>query len=121
MNKKGGQGLFGGSTKQPDYFWVAPRDWKNYFAPIGGLPKWDFSKSTLPPQEFAPAARAAHAFVYEESKRFFVDAEGKPLSPRCPAFPMNGGAPIQVDCEFRYPRPQPLINVVEKLVEESRK
>jgi hypothetical protein len=113
--RKGGAGVLNTKTRQPDFFWVVPRDWKEYFRPMTGLPKWDFSQSTLPPAEFAPAARSAHGFVYEESKRFFLE------SPKCPVFPVNGGEPIKVDCEFRYPRPQPLINVVEKLLEESRK
>jgi hypothetical protein len=111
--KKGGPGL-SGKTHQPDFFWVVPRDWKNYFKPLSGLPKWDINQNTLPPAEFAPAARAAHTFVYEESARYFGQ------SPKCPAFPMNGGAPIKVECEFRYPKPQPLINVVETLLKASR-
>lgn len=115
VGKKGGQGLFDTKTNQPDFFWVIPRDWKEYFRPVEGLPKWDFASSTLPPAEFAPAARAAHSFIYEESKRFFSE------SPKCPVFPFKGGEPIKVDCEFRYPRPQPLINVVETLLNESRK
>ncbi len=115
VNKTGGTGLFGGKTKQPDFFWVVPRDWKNYFKPLSSLPEWDFATSSLPPKEFAPAARAAHSFIYEESKRFFLE------SPKCPVFPENGGLPIKVDCEFKYPRPQPLINFVDKILEESRK
>lgn len=115
VSKKGATGFVGGSTHQPDFFWVVPRDWKNYFEPAPGLPEWDFAKSTIPPKEYKDAAFAAHSFVYEESKRFFVEG------PKCPAFPTNGGAPIKVDCEFRYPRPQPLIQVVNKLLEESRK
>lgn len=115
VRKKGRGRAFGQKTHQPDFFWVIPRDWKNYFKPISSLPKWDFDQNTLPPQEFAPAARAAHSFIYEESKRFFSE------SPRCPVFPINGGAPIKVDCAFKSPRPQPLINVIETLLEESRR
>ena len=115
VKKKGGSGLFGGKTHQPDFFWVVPRDWKNYFEPTPGLPEWNFAKSSIPPKEYAPAAKAAHGFIYEESKRFFVE------SPKCPVFPMNGGEPIKVDCEFKYPRPQPLIQVVDKLLQESRR
>lgn len=113
VTKKSGRNFIG-KTHQPDFFWVVPRDWKNYFQPLPGLPKWDFNSSTLPPAEYAPAARAAHSFIYEESKRFFSQ------SPKCPVFPVNGGDPIKVDCEFKYPRPQPLIQVVEKLLEASR-
>jgi hypothetical protein len=117
VTKKGRRGVFDTKTNQPDFFWVVPRDWKNYFEPIKGLPTWDFSQSTLPPAEFTAAARQphSHGFVYEESKEFFLE------SPKCPVFPMKGGDPIQVDCSFRYPRPRPLINVVETLLNESRK
>lgn len=114
VSKKSRRRNFIGKTNQPDFFWVVPRDWKNYFKPLPGLPKWDFAKSTLPPKEFAPAARAAHSFVYEESARYFSE------SPKCPVFPINGGDPIKVNCEFKYPRPQPLIQVVEQLLEASR-
>jgi hypothetical protein len=114
VRKKGGRGILGGKTGQPDFFWVVPRDWRNYFEPLPGLPKWDFTASTLPPESYGPAARAAHSFIYEESKRFFVE------SPKCPVFPITGGAPIKVDCEFRHPRPQPLLQVVERLLLESQ-
>lgn len=113
VNKKGNSSS--GKTHQPDFFWVVPRDWKNYFTPYEGLPEWDFAKSTLPPAEYGPAARGAHSFVYEESEKYFG------TSPKCPVFPMRGGEPVQVDCEFRTPRPQPLLHVVQKLLEESRK
>ncbi len=115
VGRKGGPGIFDTKTHQPDFFWVVPRDWKNYFKPLSSLPAWDFSQTTLPPKEFQSAARGAHSFIYEESKRFFLE------SPKCPVFPLNGGEAMKVDCEFRYPRPQPLINIVEKLLEESRK
>ncbi|MCM2348588.1 MAG: hypothetical protein NDI69_01120 [Bacteriovoracaceae bacterium] len=114
VSKKSRRRNFIGKTNQPDFFWVVPRDWKNYFLPVPGLPKWDFAKSTLPPKEFGPAARAAHSFVYEESARYFSE------SPKCPVFPINGRDPIKVNCEFKYPRPQPLIQVVEQLLEASR-
>ncbi len=112
--RKGGPGVINTKTNQPDFFWVVPRDWKEYFRPLS-LPTWNFSRSTLPPRDFAPAARGAHSFVYEESKRYWG------VSPMCPVFPENGGAPIMVECEFRYPRPQPLINVIETLLNESRR
>jgi hypothetical protein len=102
-------------THQPDFFWVVPRDYKTYFKPVSTLPEWDFKESTLPPQEFGPAAKGAHSFIYEESERYFG------VSPKCPVFPVGGGDPLQVKCAFRYPKPQPLINVVETLLNESRR
>jgi hypothetical protein len=117
VSKKGNGRVFKNRTGQPDFFWVIPKDWKEYFRPSDNLPKWDFSLSQTPPSEYLPAAHVAHSFVYEESKKFFG------TSPQCPVFPMKGvpGDMQMVDCEFRYPRPQPLIQVVDKLLELSRK
>ncbi len=113
-NGRGG-GIFGGSVHQPDFFWVVPKNWKESFKPVAGLPEWNFNKSTLPPQEFAAAAKNAHSFTYQMTKEFGFNE-------KCPVFPLNKKDPIlNVDCEFKYPRPQPLINVVDKLLEMSRR
>lgn len=115
VNKKGSASS--GDTKQPDFFWVVPKDWRNYFQPVAGLPKWNFFNNSLPPKEYQAAAKAAHGFTYEISKKFSANGE----SPKCPVFPIEGKGPmLQVDCEFKYPRPQPLIQVVDKLLEMSR-
>lgn len=111
-----GGGLFGGSVHQPDFFWVVPKNWKNYFQPVEGLPEWNFDKSSLPPKEFAAAAKNAHGFTYQMTKEFG-------FKEKCPVFPIKkkDGPMLEVDCEFKYPRPQPLINVVDKLLEMSRR
>lgn len=104
-----------GGVNQPDFFWVVPRDYKKYFQPMKGLPEWNFEASSVPPQEYANAARGAHSFVYEESQRFFG------WSPQCPVMPKKGRGEVKkVNCSFRYPRPQPLIQIVEKLIEKSQ-
>jgi hypothetical protein len=113
VRKKGGKRFLIGKTGQPDFFWVVPKDWKNYFIPIEGLPEWDVNSGTLAPEEYRSAATAAHNYVYEESKFFFG------TSPQCPVFPIAGGAPIKVDCEFRTPKPQPLLNIVDQLLKMS--
>ncbi len=115
VKRKGGLGFFGGKTHQPDFFWVVPRNWKDYFKANTELPKWNFRESNLPPKEYSAAAIASHSFIFEESKRFFIN------SPKCPVLSMTNGEVTMVDCSFRYPRPQPLINVVEKLIFESRR
>lgn len=107
--------LIKGHSNQPDFFWIVPRDWQNYFKPLENLPEWNFQESSIPPKEFLGAAKIAHSFVYEESERYFNS------SPKCPVFGINDEEIIYVDCSFKYPRPQPLINVVIKLLEESRK
>jgi Transglutaminase elicitor len=108
-------GSFGGETNQPDYFWLAPKDYKKFFEPVKGLPTW--RGATLPPQEYAQASKAAVGFVYEESPAFFGG-----VSPKCKVMPVNPkDAPVTVDCEFKIPKPQPLINVVDRLIELSRR
>ena len=108
--------LFGNQTNQPDFFWVVPRDYKNYFKPLSGLPEWNFATSTIPPKEYKDAALNAHSFVYQMTKEYG-------WKEKCPVFPIKRryGPVKRVDCEFKYPKPQPLINVVNTLLEESRK
>jgi hypothetical protein len=116
VSKKGGQRLFKQSTNQPDYFWLAPRDWKKFFQPVAGLGRWE-DNMALPPAEWKDAAKVAHAYTYEESAKYWG------VSPTCTVFPVDkdsGLEPAKVPCEFRYPKPQPLIQVVDKLVEMER-
>lgn len=118
VSKKGGTSLFKQSTNQPDYFWLAPRDWKKYFQPVPGIPGWDDVRNPLPPSSWKDAARVAHSFSYEESAKYWG------VSPTCTVFPIDkdhGDGPKKVPCEFRYPKPQPLIQVVDKLVEMARR
>lgn len=112
---KNASAAFGKSPGQPDFFWIVPRNWKDYFQPMKGLPSWDFERSTLPPQEYQRAAHGAHSFQFEESEKYLG------YSPQCRVLPIGGGEEKRVDCTFKYPRPQPLIQIVDKLLEESRK
>lgn len=116
VGKKIGDSIFGiGQTHQPDFFWVVPKDWRNYFKGVPNLPTWDVTSGEPVPAEYKSAAMSAHNYVYEESKHFWG------VSPKCPVFPVSGeGEAKMVDCEFRYPKPQPLINVVNQLLELSR-
>ncbi|HXH73935.1 MAG TPA: hypothetical protein VNJ08_03155 [Bacteriovoracaceae bacterium] len=115
VGKKIGDTLGMGKTHQPDFFWVIPRDYKQYFKPVEGLPTWDLTSGAPAPESYKSAAMTAHGFTYEESKFFFG------VSPKCPVFPIAGGDPMKVDCEFRYPKPQPLIQVVDQLLQLSRR
>ena len=108
-------GSYSGTSNQPDYFWLAPRNYKDVMEkPVKGLPFWpkgDF----LPAPEYAQAAKGAHSFMYEESAKFFGS------SPKCKVMPLDPKAEPQiVDCEFKKPKPQALINVVDRLLELSK-
>ncbi|HXH31479.1 MAG TPA: hypothetical protein VNJ01_11745 [Bacteriovoracaceae bacterium] len=115
VKRNGDSSFFGRTTGQPDFFWLAPKNWKKNFTGLSGLPQWDFSKSSLPPKQYSKAALGAHSYVYEESAKFLINP------PKCSVVPENGvGATLSVECAFRFPQPQPLVQVVDKLVELSR-
>lgn len=117
VTKKGGTALFKNSTNQPDYFWLAPRDYKKYFAPVPGISNWDTTRDALPPANWKDAAKVAHSFQYEESAKYWG------VSPTCTVMAIDKNNPEKtkkVPCEFRYPKPQPLIQMVDKLVELSK-
>jgi hypothetical protein len=42
---------------------------------------------------------------------------------KCDVLPLKdtAGKAMKVPCEFKYPRPQPLINVVDTLLKESQR
>ncbi|MBY0517541.1 MAG: hypothetical protein K2P81_11560 [Bacteriovoracaceae bacterium] len=98
------------SIKQPDFFWVAPKDYKNYFKPLT-LEPWN---TKLPvPSSWGTPARSAHAFTYHMTHDFGFDE-------KCTVLAIKGKGSKEVPCEFKYPAPQPLINVVEELVKMSQ-
>ncbi len=116
VKRTGGASAFDSKTGQPDFFWVVPKNWKNYFRPLPGLPKWNFEQDPVAPEEIRAAARAAHGFTYEESEKYLG------FRPTCPVVPVNGtGGLLWVDCELRTPKPQPLIQIIDRLVDLSRK
>lgn len=116
VKKNGSSRVFNNSTGQPDFFWIIPKDHKKYFTPNPTLPKWDFAASTVPPTEFLPAAKGAHSYIYQMTRAFGFNE-------KCRVEPISGNskATVMVPCEFKYPKPQPLLNVVETLVQESRR
>lgn len=118
VSKDGSSRLIRNTTHQPDFFWIVPRNYKSFFKENTSLPAWDFARSTLPPKEFAPAAKSAHSFMYEVSAKY----SHPDFAPKCKVVPLKKsyGPAKEVDCSFNYNRPQPLINVVNKLIEESR-
>lgn len=99
--------------KQPDFFWVVTKDWKNsgLFNSSSHLPKWkDTSKQ--PPKEWLAAAKSVHEFEFVESTYM---GTGR----LCNVKHKETGEKIQVWCEHKTNRPQPLSNLVNTLVELS--
>lgn len=103
----------GADRTQPDFFWVITRHWKKtgYFNEVKLSPWKD--KTTLPPQDWKFAALNAHSFMYQQTH-----AMG--WNEKCEVINEDTDEVVEVPCEFQVNRPQPLINVVNDLVELSR-
>lgn len=99
----------GKNQKQPDFFWAITKDWKPFFTQRDDLESWS-DTSTVPPASWLKAAKEAHSFIYH--KKFSYGTGQK-----CTVVNKRTGKPRSVSCEFEEPRPQPLLNVVNKLVE----
>ncbi len=98
------------SVKQPDFFWVTPKNYMSYFKNIN-LPAWD-GKSIVP-ASWKQASMGAHSFTYNVTRDYGFEE-------KCTVIPENGRGSKEVPCEFKYPRPQPMINFVNQLVEMSQ-
>lgn len=101
-------------TTRPDFMWVIPKNYKNYFKHVQGLENWSITSGTQAPQSWKNAAKAAHSFHYENSK-FYGNEE------KCRVKDSVTGQTTFVKCEFKYPRPQPLIQIVDQLIDLSKK
>lgn len=107
VKKTGGVKVFRASTNQPDYFWVAPRDWKKFFPDVANLPEWN---DGLPPAEYRQAA------ITDPNLHSFIRFENR----ECPVFSVDGEGPmLRVNCRHKFPRPRPLTQIVHKLLELS--
>lgn len=100
-------------THQPDFIWVVPKNYMTYFRPLAGLPDWDLNHT--PPVSWQAASKVAHSFVYQVTKEYGFNEKCKVVNTK------NSSETKEVPCEFKYPRPQPLIQVVNKLIELSQK
>jgi hypothetical protein len=102
-----------GSTHQPDFIWVVPRNWKDYFKPITGLDSWDLRSGVKAPESWRAAAKSAHSFTYNVGGNYGYST--------CKVIPTEPGKKVlEVPCEFKYPKPQPLQQVVDRLIELSK-
>lgn len=111
----------GSNHNQPDFFWVVTKDWRNYFGETTTiwkdgqqkqLPEWT-DLSTTPPADWKLAAEGAHSFVYQQTHDFG-------WSERCEIKNEETGEVVKVACEYKINKPQPLVNVVNKLLELSQ-
>lgn len=100
------------NSNRPDFLWVVPKNFKKYFSPISTLESWDIRSGQPVPKSWTDASIVAHSFKYEMSKHY-GNFE------LCKVKNTNTGEVKEVPCEFKYPRPQPLLQVINQLIEYS--
>jgi hypothetical protein len=102
-------------NNQPDFFWVVPKDFasKPYMQEMKVENKWENLRS-VPPKDWKNLAQnGAHSFMYTTFPNYPFNV--------CKVEPVKGGDIKEVPCTFLTNRPQPMLNVLNKLLELSRK
>ena len=110
----------GGSTKnrlnhnQPDFFWTITKDYKKlgWFDNEKDIAQW-VDKTSSPPRSWINRAHGFHSFNYEMKIENFNVATCRMLNLKTNEYE-------NVFCEQSYNRPQPLINVINGLIELSK-
>jgi hypothetical protein len=119
--KETGKGLLfdKNKRKQPDFFWSVTKNWKSYFVGRTDLPEWK-DGSRQPPRSYKDASILASANKYYSTPDYgwYDRCELK----RKKKTKLNKNLPkyLKVNCEHIYEKPQPLIQVVNKLIEMAQ-
>ncbi|MAZ48914.1 MAG: hypothetical protein CME65_10140 [Halobacteriovoraceae bacterium] len=111
----------GSNHNQPDFFWVVTKDWQGFFQEteqvwkdgrMQNLSAWR-DLSTTPPADWKLAASGAHSFIYQQTHDYGWNE-------KCKIKNKDTNEIVEVACEYKINKPQPLVNVVNKLLELSR-
>jgi hypothetical protein len=110
---------------QPDFFWTVTKHWRRageqagqtgaYFNEIQNLSEWP-DLNVAPPSDWKNAAFAAHGFNYKKTHKLGWNEKCKLIRKKG----KGRGPVVEVPCEYNINKPQPLINVVNKLIQLSR-
>lgn len=109
LKKRSGKSV----KSRPDFLWVVPKDYSKYFKGVADLEEWSISSGKPAPQSWKEASLTAHSFVFKNSK----DIGNAEI---CKVINKETKEVQEVSCEFNYPRPQPLFQVVNELIEQSK-
>jgi hypothetical protein len=101
-----------GNHNQPDFFWVITKKWKDFFKVDTELDPWTDS-TQAPPASWTKAALEANDFKYK--KNYYYGTVQK-----CRMINRKTGKSVYVNCEYEDPKPQPLLEVVNKMIELSQ-
>ena len=97
---------------QPDFFWAVTKDWKKSgLFDNNDLEEWS-DTSSVPPRSWLPLAKKMHGFTFYRSTYYGNGRE-------CNVRNKVTGETTKAWCAYEDNKPQPLSNVVNKLVELS--
>lgn len=101
-----------GNSNQPDFFWVITKNWKDFFEEDTSLEPWtDTAKA--PPASWTKSALETNDFTYKKSYYYGTVQKCRMINRRT-------GKSVYVNCEYEDPKPQPLLEVVNKMIELSQ-
>lgn len=100
----------------PDFIWKITKNWKKEFKGMKGLTEWK-DKTRVPPKDWKKAALNTldkyHNYTYTS-----YGFGGDWANQRCRVVHKDDKSKSQeVKCNIRFPRPQPLVNFVNELID----
>lgn len=103
-----------GKNTMPDFFWTITKNYKKsgWFGDREDVTPWS-DTSVVPPRDWLEKAKSYHSFNYD------LTVENG-LAARCKVKHEKTRKTKSVLCEQRYNRPQPMINVINALVELAK-
>jgi hypothetical protein len=108
--------MFNAERKQPDFFWVVTKDYKKFFKGNQSLPQWK-DGSQLPPAEYLAASKIATEQKYFSTPQYGWHDRCTITRNKKTKLNKRLSEEVRVNCEHVYERPQPLIQVIDKLIE----
>lgn len=111
--------MFNAERKQPDFFWVVTKDYKQFFKGNQSLPEWK-NGNQLPPSEYLQASILASNQKYYSTPEFGWHDRCTVIRKKKTKLNKKIFEEQRVNCEHIYERPQPLLQVVNKLIEMAQ-
>lgn len=107
------------NVEWPDFMWKITKNWKKEFKGESGLTAWN-DKRRVPPADWKNKAlnmaNKYHNYTYTS-----YGFGGDWANQRCRVVHKNDKSKTQeVKCDIRFPRPQPLVNFVNELIDLAK-
>jgi hypothetical protein len=114
VTEVGSAGRIRAERTQPNFFWVIAKDWQKYFKEPEMPQAWTQTTQAPPASWRASARSLAHSFVYYRTRSYGFNEN-------CEVLDLVTGREIELPCDLQQERPQPLVNILNRLSELSRR